>query len=620
MEVEHKLLKKFLEISASTRNVFQMAIEAICKTIDCKQCTLWKVNNTAKSLSLWAFTGYKADESDEETFVHSIEGSFSQHILEQSTFENNFFSVEDITKHPHFDKLKLKKAVLENKCKRCIVILIPSHHEIVKDESSIEAILFLYPKQDIENIGSLVEIIRKYLLLSFANYYLSRKERLTDAIIKLHEAKGKKDIGSIIYPILNSVLKEFIQYEAASAFVWDSSLNRLTLSATTGIKGNPKNKDVFYFLGEGLTGQVARYMERRIINFPMDANFVQGHAKKYREIKQHSGKSLLYIPIKSVVNGSLLGVLRFVNKINPINKINTKIKVIDHFSNPDSELLNHISYLIGLYMEFDQSEKLMSSFSKHMTHEILTPAIGMRGLAERLLRMHREPDFLNKYLKSYSQSLFEFSSLQIAQTKTLENIWRGDKDQPKKLIYNVEKADLKEIIESCKKIVFPILRDENLRFDNIRLTGTFPKLYVDRHAFEPIFLNLLTNCIKYRKRNATDLFSVEIIGKSLSNVQFPNSDKQESGYLIKVIDYGLGIPQEDEDNIFLLGYRRKDIHKVDARGLGIGLTVVNRVLSDFFCQIWLSSNANPTEFSIFIPEFLNKIDYTKEEKWTSPPK
>lgn len=612
MELELKLLKEFLQISTTTRNVFQQSIEAICKTLDCKQCTLWKVNKKAESLSLWAFTGYSPNESDGETFVHRIVGSFSKHMLERDGSNSNFFSIEDITKHPHFDLLKLKRAVVANKCKRCLVILIPTHAEKSAGESSIEAILYLFPKNDIKNKDNLVEIIQKYLSLSFANHYLSRKERLTDSIIKLHEAKGKKDIGSIIHPIINDVLKKFINYEAASAFVWDSSLNRLNLSATTGIVGNPKNKDVFYALGEGLTGQVARDKERRIINFPMDS--APGHLKRFREVKQHSGKSLLYIPIKSVVNGSLLGVLRFINKINP------RSKVVDYFSNTDSELLSHISYLIGLYMEFNQSEKLMSSFSKHMSHEILTPAIGMRGLAERLVRKQHSQDFLNKYLADYSRSLFEHSSLQVAQTKTIEHVWRGDRDQPKKIIYNVEEVDLDDVVQSCKKLVFPILRDEGLKFDNIKTSGTFPNIYVDKFAFEPVFLNLLTNCIKYRKRNSTDPFKVEIIGQALANVELPDDEKSKSGYLIKIIDYGLGIPEEEKDNIFLLGFRSKEADKLVARGLGIGLTVVDRVLSDFFCKIWLFSNKNPTEFRIFIPEFLDKIDYTNEEKWTSPPK
>jgi hypothetical protein len=192
MDIELKLLKEFLQISTNTRNVFQKSIEAICRTLDCKQCTLWKVNNRAKSLSLWAFTGYESDESDEETFVHPIEGSFSQHILEENTIDSNFVSIEDITKHPHFHKLKLKKAVLENKCKRCIVILIPTHREKPADESSIEAILFLDPKQDVKNKDSLVEIIQKYLSLSFANIISQEKNVLPTLLLNYTKPKGKR--------------------------------------------------------------------------------------------------------------------------------------------------------------------------------------------------------------------------------------------------------------------------------------------------------------------------------------------------------------------------------------------------------------------------------------------
>jgi hypothetical protein len=49
----------------------------------------------------------------------------------------------------------------------------------------------------------------------------------------------------------------------------------------------------------------------------------------------------------------------------------------------------------------------------------------------------------------------------------------------------------------------------------------------------------------------------------------------------------------------------------------MGLTVVDRILSDFFCKIWLHNNANPTEFRIFVPELLTSINYTKEKNWVN---
>lgn len=613
MDIENKLLNEFLRISSSTRNnVFQEAVKAINGILDCYYCTLWKINNKANSLSLLASDGYERNESDKEKFVHFIKDSFAEHVIRDASTDGKLV-IDDIMKHAGFESLKLKEIIKFKRCKKCIAILIPTSpaNPTHNNEIYYEALLFIYPKHNIKNENNIISVIQKYLSLSFANYYLSRKERLTSAIIKLHEKKGTKDIGSIIHPIINEILKEFIKYEAASAFVWDPFLSRLNLSATTGIEGNLKKKDIFYNLGQGLTGQVARDMDPRIVNLPIDKAI--GHEKKHKEVKKNKGKSFLYIPIKSVVNNSLLGVLRFVNRINPISG------VVDYFSNTDLKLLDHVSYLIGLYMEFDQSEKMMSGFSKHMSHEILTPAIGIRGLASRLVRNKDDVNFLDKYLSDYSQSLFEYSTLQVAQTKNIEYIWRGDKDQPKNIIYNVEKVDLREIIENCKKLVFPLIRDESLVFDNIEVSGNFPQIYVDRFAFEPVFLNLLTNSIKYRKRHLSANFKVKIAGHLSEKVTFPD-DTQDEGFLIQILDYGLGIPLEEKDKIFYLGYRRKDIEKLEIRGLGMGLTVVKRVLDDFFCNIWLHNNENPTEFRIFIPKFLNTISYTKEDRWISPPK
>lgn len=604
MDLENELLREFLHISSTTSDVFQQSVDAIYQTLDCKLCSFWQINKHAEAVSLIAFAGYQPDERVERAYVHPIKESFVEDAINEIG-QDGLLVIDDITSHRLFPSLKLSTERMG--IKKCIILSIPAHF----GDRRFEALLFIYPGPKVNVTTVLLQAIRDFFSTAFSNYYLARKDWLTSSIIALHATKGYKDIGSIIHPIINDILREFIQYEGASAFVWDPFLNRLRLSATTGLEGNLRKKDVYYALGEGWTGIFAERKESVIINRPVDNE--PGHASKYRERRQHDGRSYLFMPICSVVNNSLLGILRLVNKKNRLSNF------LDHFSDDDLKLLHHVSYLISLYMEFDQSEKLMSAFSKHMSHEMLTPAIGIKGIASRLVRNKHKPAFLDTYLSDYSQSLFEYSSLQIAQIKNVEYIWSGDRDQAKNLIYNVEKVDLLRLIEYCTKLVFPLIREEGLRYDNIEIHGEFPEVFIDKHAWESVFLNLLTNSIKYRKRGEHDQFRVRIIGYELGPVEFPDG-QADIGYLIQVIDDGSGIQDEDHDKIFSLGYRQTNIERSVVRGLGMGLTVVKHVLDDFFCSVWLSHKESPTEFSIFLPAFLAGSAYMTEEKWTSPPK
>lgn len=313
----------------------------------------------------------------------------------------------------------------------------------------------------------------------------------------------------------------------------------------------------------------------------------------------------------SVVNDSILGVLRFVNRINPVSD------VLDYFSTEDVEHISQVSYLIALYIEFDITEDLMAGFSKQLAHETITPAIGIRGAAERLNRFYRTNNSkLFKYLGDYTKLIYEYSQLQIAQSSNIIYAWQRRRNKSKRDLYETGNAvNLERTINKCKKLVFPLLRDLGLQFDNIILKGEFPNIYVDSYAFEAIFLNLLRNTIKYRDFNSSKSdFSVLITCNEIENYVLEGISLGK-GFLVDFSDYGVGISEEEKDSIFLLGYRGKQILKTDIRGLGIGLTVCIRILHDFYCKIWVTNLSNPTTFRIFLPAVLLNNSYTKDSDW-----
>lgn len=186
------------------------------------------------------------------------------------------------------------------------------------------------------------------------------------------------------------------------------------------------------------------------------------------------------------------------------------------------------------------------------------------------------------------------------------------------------------MIKKSKKLIIPIARGEDLTFDNIKTKGTFPILFIDRFAFEQVFFNLLTNAIKYRNYTKPESFSVIINSHGLDEYNVPEYDSEpdetenninssssilQKGHLITVEDCGLGISRREASKIFNLGYRKKEIERINVRGLGIGLFVVKRILSDFECKIWVSSYKEPTILSIFIPEMLSSDLYLKTDNW-----
>ena len=88
------------------------------------------------------------------------------------------------------------------------------------------------------------------------------------------------------------------------------------------------------------------------------------------------------------------------------------------------------------------------------------------------------------------------------------------------------------------------------------------KLYVDSHHLERILNNLIENAIKHMGRPGKILVGVRPSGKHLS---------------IEVHDNGKGIPDTEKDKIFDEFYQIDNSERNSAKGLGLGLPIIQRL-------------------------------------------
>ena len=112
------------------------------------------------------------------------------------------------------------------------------------------------------------------------------------------------------------------------------------------------------------------------------------------------------------------------------------------------------------------------------------------------------------------------------------------------------------------------------------------KLYADEHLLKNILINLLSNGIKYSKENQ----NVEI-----------RTDDQDEHLKIQVKDHGIGIPMEDQKNMFTRFFRANNVTNI--QGTGLGLTIVKRYLDLMNGKIWFESEEGKgTTFFVEIPK------------------
>lgn len=112
-------------------------------------------------------------------------------------------------------------------------------------------------------------------------------------------------------------------------------------------------------------------------------------------------------------------------------------------------------------------------------------------------------------------------------------------------------------------------------------------MYADKDGISRVILNVLTNSIKYTKEE----------GHIKIYVGFVYNDAY-----IKVIDNGLGIPEEDLTRIFERFYRVDKARTREMGGTGLGLSIAKEILDRNGGSIDIKSEQGQgTEVVIRIP-------------------
>ena len=110
----------------------------------------------------------------------------------------------------------------------------------------------------------------------------------------------------------------------------------------------------------------------------------------------------------------------------------------------------------------------------------------------------------------------------------------------------------------------------------------------DRREMDKVLRNLVNNALRYTPQGGQ--VSVE-----------PFQDDGHYGFC--VTDTGIGIAEDDQDKIFNEFYRTPEAKKMEMRGTGLGLNLVNEIVKKHGGQIKLiSAPGKGSQFTVRLPK------------------
>jgi signal transduction histidine kinase len=253
-----------------------------------------------------------------------------------------------------------------------------------------------------------------------------------------------------------------------------------------------------------------------------------------------------------------------------------------YFQDSDIEFFSLMGDLAALAIETLRSELNKSWFVRKAAHELRSPFTAVHGM----LGVMR-----NEYLGPLNE-------------KQKETLMKSERrlEMLGTLVDDLLKLGLKRT-EVDKGIIHPIdgariMKDLNTFFQDyasqkgvdirFEIEDPLPQLMADEKLIDELFVNLISNAIKYTPMGG--------------QVRVSLSKESEIYVRLEVQDTGIGIPEEDMSRLFTEFFRAKNAKAFTQEGTGLGLVIVKEILDFIRGTIQVESETGKgTRFMVRLP-------------------
>jgi len=218
-----------------------------------------------------------------------------------------------------------------------------------------------------------------------------------------------------------------------------------------------------------------------------------------------------------------------------------------------------------------------------VTHEMRTPLTAIQGSSELMTRYKLSED-KRKQIAELITSESKRLARMIETFLSVERLSAGEMELKR------EPFDACDVVEVCLARVRPIADRKQIRISTRALEPA--ALAGDRELMEYAVYNLLTNAVKYSSAGTEVTVSVSAEGSHLR---------------IAVADQGIGMDQNEVKRIFQKFYRTNRAVASGERGTGIGLSIVEQIVTSHGGRIKVTSAPGKGScFTLVLPALMGE--------------
>ena len=301
---------------------------------------------------------------------------------------------------------------------------------------------------------------------------------------------------------------------------------------------------------------------------------------KNRELKLIISKNIQYVYSQRISNYEFFAIIYLItfiilaaimyiiskNLTNPLVKLSNISKDIakgDYSKRAEESNTTHEigvlenNFNIMIDVIEDKIEELnflnqsKQRFIDSLSHEIKTPITSIIGYSDLLLKSNVNEEtkikalsYINseaRRLESLNSTLLRFALIREEQTEMTNNY-------------------IRDIVDNAISMMSYKLEQKNIKID---INIEDKEIYADRQLMIVLISNIIDNGIKASEESKL----IKVIGYSDNN----------ENYILKIKDYGIGIPKEDLDKILEPFYMVDKARTRKNNGIGLGLSICNEI-------------------------------------------
>jgi len=234
-------------------------------------------------------------------------------------------------------------------------------------------------------------------------------------------------------------------------------------------------------------------------------------------------------------------------------------------------------------------ERMKSEFVRLVSHELKAPTGAIEGYlnlildgivdeadSERLLSIIRKSRDKAVALQKLIKDLLDLSSIDAG------NVAR-----------HLEPLTLKTILKEVTDFMQNEAAKKSLEI-NLRIPDNLPPVRGDKDDLNRLFLNLVTNAIKYNRENGEVTISVDV----------------EGSFLVTLVqDTGIGMTKDELKDIFKDFFRAKNAFTRKISGTGLGLSIAKKIVESHHGYIEVESEyGKGSTFRVYLPLLSSALD------------